>query len=462
MARPSNGQVVKRCACRDPHTNKQLGAKCPQLSKRDHGSWWARYTAPAGEDGKRRRPWIGPYDTKTEANAELRKAVNEVEELGFVPDRTVTVEAYLRSWLEGKKGLKQSTLDSYTEACELYYIPALGHLKLTELRDHHLSALYTAMGQINNLPEGEKPTEMLRRLLTTRALAPKIKLAAGEKVGLKRKRPLSAARIRRIHAVISSALGTAVKKKLITVNPSSFVELPKAKKSRPLVWTAERVRRWQENGHRPGRVMVWTPQQAGVFLDYAESTHERLFPLFHLVITRGLRRGEVASALWVDTDLDEAKTMSVLAGPDEEDEGPKTEKSVRTFSLDEANIALLRKWRAVQNADRLAAGEGWVDSGLIFTRTDGSAIRDEHLSERFAAVAKAAGLPPIRFHDARHCAASFALAAGVDMKVVSATLGHSRYSFTADTYTSVVPEVAAAAAEATTAIIPRRSRLGAV
>ncbi|MEE2039171.1 site-specific integrase [Nocardiopsis sp. CT-R113] len=265
-----------------------------------------------------------------------------------------------------------------------------------------------------------------------------------------------------VHAVISSAMGTAKKKKLITVNPCDFLELPKAKKSRPLAWTAERVRRWQENRKRPARVMVWTPAHAGAFLDYAESTHERLFPLFHLVITRGLRRGEVASALWVDTDLDDAKTMSVLAGPDEEDEGPKTEKSVRTFSLDEANIALLRKWRAAQNADRLAAGENWVDSGLIFARPDGSAFRDEYLSERFAAVTKAARLPPIRFHDARHCAASFALAAGVDMKVVSATLGHSRYSFTADTYTSVVPEVAAAAAEATTAIIPRRSSLGAV
>jgi hypothetical protein len=52
------------------------------------------------------------------------------------------------------------------------------------------------------------------------------------------------------------------------------------------------------------------------------------------------------------------------------------------------------------------------------------------------------------------------LAAGVDMKVVSATLGHSKYAFTADTYASVVPELAQAAAEATIAIIPRRRRAG--
>jgi integrase len=53
---------------------------------------------------------------------------------------------------------------------------------------------------------------------------------------------------------------------------------------------------------------------------------------------------------------------------------------------------------------------------------------------------KAAELPPIRFHDLRHCAATLMLAAGVDMKVLQETLGHARYAFTADVYTSVIPK----------------------
>ncbi|WP_242882679.1 tyrosine-type recombinase/integrase [Actinomadura litoris] len=65
-------------------------------------------------------------------------------------------------------------------------------------------------------------------------------------------------------------------------------------------------------------------------------------------------------------------------------------------------------------------------------------------------------LPPIRFHDLRHVAATLALLGKVDMKVISETLGHSRHSFTADTYTSVLPEVSRAAAEAVAAIVPRR------
>ncbi|MFI7615445.1 tyrosine-type recombinase/integrase [Nonomuraea terrae] len=83
---------------------------------------------------------------------------------------------------------------------------------------------------------------------------------------------------------------------------------------------------------------------------------------------------------------------------------------------------------------------------------------EEYVSERFAAIIAAEKLPPIRLHDLRHCAATLMLAAGVDMKVISATLGHSRHSFTADVYTSVVPDVAAEAAEATVAIIPRAGR----
>ncbi|GAA2774850.1 hypothetical protein GCM10010470_03570 [Saccharopolyspora taberi] len=72
-------------------------------------------------------------------------------------------------------------------------------------------------------------------------------------------------------------------------------------------------------------------------------------------------------------------------------------------------------------------------------------------------IANDAGLLPIRLHDLRHCAATFALTAGTDIKVVQAMLGHKNQSNTADIYTSVLPEVAFEAAERTAALIPRSS-----
>jgi hypothetical protein len=51
------------------------------------------------------------------------------------------------------------------------------------------------------------------------------------------------------------------------------------------------VQQWRETGQRPSAVMVWTPQQAGEFLDYAEDHDIVLYPLFVLILHRGLRRG---------------------------------------------------------------------------------------------------------------------------------------------------------------------------
>ena len=80
------------------------------------------------------------------------------------------------------------------------------------------------------------------------------------------------------------------------------------------------------------------------------------------------------------------------------------------------------------------------------------------MSVRFETLAFRAGLPPVRFHDLRHGAASLCKAAGLDTKFISALLGHSRSSFTDDTYVHLFPEVARAAAESAAAVVPRRTR----
>lgn len=60
---------------------------------------------------------------------------------------------------------------------------------------------------------------------------------------------------------------------------------------------------------------------------------------------------------------------------------------------------------------------------------------------------------PVRLHDLRHGAASLALSAGVELKVVQEMVGHSSMVLTADTYTSVLPDAAHAAAEKVAALI---------
>lgn len=93
----------------------------------------------------------------------------------------------------------------------------------------------------------------------------------------------------------------------------------------------------------------------------------------------------------------------------------------------------------------------------MFTREDGTALRPGGISEHFATVVARLGLPPVRFHDSRHGAATMPLAAGQPPKVISETRGHSTVSFTMDVYASVAEELAEAAAAATAAFIPRRA-----
>jgi integrase len=89
-----------------------------------------------------------------------------------------------------------------------------------------------------------------------------------------------------------------------------------------------------------------------------------------------------------------------------------------------------------------------------FTNPDGSPLHPAAVTDTFEQIAFRAGLPPIRLHDLRHRAATLALAAGVDIKIVQDMLGHSSRAITSDTYTTALPEVARAAAEAAAALIP--------
>jgi integrase len=98
------------------------------------------------------------------------------------------------------------------------------------------------------------------------------------------------------------------------------------------------------------------------------------------------------------------------------------------------------------------------DGRPMFTYADGRPIRPEYLTHRFGQLVRELGLPPIRLHDLRHGAATLALASRTDLKVIQQMLGHSSIVTTADTYTSVLPEAAHRAAQATADMVIQAAR----
>jgi integrase len=90
---------------------------------------------------------------------------------------------------------------------------------------------------------------------------------------------------------------------------------------------------------------------------------------------------------------------------------PKTAGNRRVIRLPDAAIKALRRHLARQAEERLAAGAGWVDTGLVFTTTKGTPYEPRNLVRHFKALLSRAGLrDDARFHDLRHTAASLLLA----------------------------------------------------
>jgi len=105
-------------------------------------------------------------------------------------------------------------------------------------------------------------------------------------------------------------------------------------------------------------------------------------------------------------------------------------------------VALLRAHKAAQAADRLAAGSEWSDRGLVFCQPKGQPVDPRADWEEWAAILEAAGVPHSGTHSMRHSAATFALGERVGLAVVQELLGHSDIRVTR-AYTHVSSPMAA-------------------
>ena len=117
----------------------------------------------------------------------------------------------------------------------------------------------------------------------------------------------------------------------------------------------------------------------------------------------------------------------------------KTVKGRRVIELDSQTVAALRRHRATQAADRLAAGSAWVDTDLVFTWQDGRPLRPDWTTRRFGRFALRLNLPKIPFHGLRHSHATALMRTDAHPKIVQERLGHWSNAFTMDVYSAVMP-----------------------
>jgi integrase len=391
---------VRRGSVFQRHSRKcPRGANGKVQPHKCRGPWAFHIELARDGCGGRRQVTRSGFRTKKEAEAALETTL-AAETAGVAEVHSLRVGTYLHQWLEGKRALRPTTRRGYEIHVRLYLDPRIGDMRIADLRPHHVDRLY-----------GDLLADPANRVTATT--------------------------IRHIHATLRSALNTAVRRRLIPWNPALHVELP-------------------ERASRP--TSVWTPEELGAFLD--SIADHRLYAYFHLVAVAGLRRGEALGLHWKSVDFGSnvirVSQQLVDAGRGAYLAKPKTRSGVRAVPLDSLTMAVLAAHHERQQEERDLWGRGWTDTGLVFTREDGTPYRPEYLTHLFRRLVEAADLPRIRLHDLRHTSASLALAAGIPVKVVSARLGHSSTVITSDLYTHVIPAVAQDAADQIAALIPAR------
>ncbi|GAA4662998.1 site-specific integrase [Streptomyces youssoufiensis] len=510
------GGVTKRCECRGLD-GKLLGTACPRLSKKGHGAYVVRQELPPAADGARRTFRRTGYEKVTTAQADLDRirailelagddadAKRRVGDLlqGVMRDRTeipdpvevtrrigvgvpldgaMTAGAWLDTWVAAKKTKKRTTT-GYESHIRRHLAPRLSHHRLDRLSVTHCQAVFDAIDDENEViaAENQRRREQEARCKwhkngrppaaeQARLQAERAKLAAMPPY----RRITGPATQQRIRATLRAALNGAIKRQLITFNPAAHVELAAGTRPKAVLWTSQHVARWRETGEKPSAVMVWTPAQIGAFLDEAESS--RLYPIYHLIAFRGLRRGEAVGQNEADIDLD-AQTLTVakeivLDGWTPVEDTPKTDGSAGTIALDSLTVAVLRENRLRKARERAAwnrhvaqeraqgrAASPWVETGKEFTDVDGAWLHPDKVSVEFTRIAVTAGLPPINLRDLRHCAATLIHAGGGDLHAIKETLRHSTIRLASDTYTSLLQEVDLEIAEKAAMLVPRARR----
>jgi len=507
------GGITKRCECRGPD-GKRLGTKCPQQSKRSHGNHELHQELPPDSEGKRRRFRRTGYAKASDAQTDLdriraildlpgddedgQRRVGDLlaglmKTRGPIPDPTevsrklgvgipldgkMTVADWLDHVMANKK-TRTTTNHGYASHIRVHIKPAIGHLRLDRLGVGHVQDMFNAIDDRNDLIRAENAArrEQVARSKRGKPGAPK----AGERARLAAEREKLAemppyrrvtgpATKQAIRRTLRMALNKAIAGQLITFNAAQHVELAPAARPKGLLWTAERVARWEETRQKPGPVMVWTPIQLGAFLDAAEG--DRLYAFFHLIAHHGLRRGEGVGQGWDDFSpaRKEIRVSAeiVVDGWTPIETAPKTDGSAGVVKIDAETVRVLQEHRERQQQERAEwnaraverrqAGEDvadWTDTGKMFTAEDGAWLHPDVVSKAFRRIADGAGLPPINLRDLRHGAAALVKAGGGDIHDAKVKLRHGTIQLTSDTYMELFEEYEDELTEKAAAAVPR-------
>jgi len=346
----------------------------------------------------------------------------------YLSGEKMTYAEFIGLWRSeyAEKQLEATTIERSDIAFKTI-LPAIGHIKLAALLPLHIQTLYSTLQKGGYSINGKHKT-------------------------------YSNNTIKRIHAVISGTLNIAVMWGLIDSNPCNRVKPPKVQKNPTNIrhFTVDEVKTFlgyldkdysvtyrgkaRKDGNPPGECIEFhtVPTQLKTF--------------YNLAIFGGFRRGELIALKWSDIDflkcsVSVTKSTARVKGS-QITKQPKTKSSCRVVSLPPSVMALLKRHKTEQQELRLMMGSAWQGEDWLFIQADGKQMdistpnhAFKKIINRYNATTDGELLPVISIHGLRHTSATLAIASNMDVKSVSARLGHSETSTTLDIYAHALKEM---------------------
>lgn len=242
-----------------------------------------------------------------------------------------------------------------------------------------------------------------------------------------------------IHSSAHMVFEYARENRLIQDNPASGVKLPKKKV------TVEEL----ESGQAVNEKYL-EKVELGEFLTVAKNEGlEADLLTFTLLAYTGLRVGEMVALKWSEIDLSNhtLRVIRTYYNPTNNKLKyqlltPKTEKSIRTITIDPLLIGLLQEYKKQQQQTMKDNKPFYHDNGFIFATNEGYPKTIKNISTRMQRLLKKTTIKKhLTPHSFRHTHTSLLAQAGVSLPEIMERLGHDDEDTTKKIYLHVTKDM---------------------
>ena len=352
------------------------------VRKRDDGRWEGRIVVGHKKNGDPIHRYV-LAKTQRELTEKLHDCIAMYRDADLTEECNMTLGEWLDRWINEYMifTIRECTLDSYKAMIKNQIKPYLGDRPLSALTTQELQKFYNTVKK-----KGRVKADKLHGT------------------------ELADSMVRGIHMMLHEALDMAVRLRLIVKNPTVGTTIPK-------------------NNYPPKQIL--NDEQLERFMQRIRQD-ERWYDFFYTELTTGLRRGEICGLKWEDFDAENGKLKVRCSVAKRKGGGlnigeTKTETGTRTIVLPPSTAELLRKRKETAVSE-------WIFPNIYEPEKP---MHPDYAYHRLKTLLKQAELPLIRFHDLRHTFATMALEHGMDVKTLSATIGHVSSATTLDIYSHI-------------------------